>query len=467
MKRLLFAIIAITFLLSSCAKNTDPNTTVSFEDKTESVQIEPAPESESSPQPLNITPVSGDFTVGVYIDPEQSNTVESEAFVASYDDYQVATNVNITILEYSSVADFLKGAQNGEYDLADINSSELIQVFANRHLLADLEGILWDYLNDPEHYFTNILEAGRIDGSLQIAIPYFDLLGIRILSDACAGLEDKVMSFEDLSNLYYSLDVSSRSSLLLFLLDFAPASVDLSVIESGFNEKHIRNLEQAVLLDANMREDFQKNSGDGATVQEPSFLTSYSYTRIYETASTHSVLPYPGNDALSLSAKYLGLIANSDHISEAAAYLQWVFSEEGQRAHEGQPIGNTGSYPSSYWVHKASTEYVIRRQLMGTDFPIETAYAQTQSEIEKVTHFSYSGPSIRELQNVITARLHGSNAVTETPDAYSSFVRHAIEQELISNAEAKEVSDFDDWGEFCAKALELYYKFVGYIVQPS
>ena len=77
MKRLLFAIIAITFLLSSCAKNTDPNTTVSFEDKPESVQIEPAPESESSPQPLNITPVTGDFTVGVYIDPEQGNTVES------------------------------------------------------------------------------------------------------------------------------------------------------------------------------------------------------------------------------------------------------------------------------------------------------------------------------------------------------------------------------------------------------
>ena len=457
MKRFFFSILAIAFLLSSCAVNTASNITVSFDSETEPDQTGSVSESN---QVLLTQTEPGNFKVGCY------KSITTNPFYASYSDYERKFDVEVTILEYENIRDLLYGAKNGEFDLLDTNDTEIAYLFSNHNLLYDLESVLWEYTNNSAEYYTNIIDAGRINGTLQVAIPCFDLCGIRVPESILQSYGHIPSSAEDLLSFYRSIDQEESASQgyilkgAFSLNSFLPSLLPFPECIRNDYQIDEQSLHSYFLLREQILHDISKIK---SIPENTKSLVDWEFQDFYilDQSNTYSVIPYPGQQELSIKPKCLGVTITGSASTEAAAYLQWVFSEEGQRAHEGSSYGTIYDYPMSLWVNREATKYRFLFQNPGYTF--EEYCPQMESAIENSTSLLLTGDIIQALDDAITARLSGRNRFTSYEEL--PFQEVLLQSDLISNAEAKEVSDFDEWGEFCTKALTLYYDYAGYKLQ--
>ena len=470
-------------LFTGCSKE-EPRIAVEFEDETETTQAES--ESEEG-----ILPLTGDFRVGA---------IKGQVVSASFRDYEQVSGVTVEVREYESPEALLDGARKGEFDLLHSYYAEFVMMLGTEEMLLDMEGILKEYLENEEEYYTNILEAGRINGELLMAIPCFNLAGIRVPKLVYESYGGRLESWNDLQKLYDSLPPVARSlkgsgGVEFFLLPLLDAN---TMTEEGLQTLTNERINEVVSFWQNTSDDWEEaetylKNGTGEWEDSNSLFYMYDqdFHRFDALATANRVtldifrdqmntdpgeeaivVPYPGHNGLSIQGMCYSLVKNGIGYPQAAAYLQWLYSEEGQNAYRGTTYGTPGSYNMGFWTRKDAAEYYLGWIGSVGEVSWEMAIEKGEPILSAADCIHVDGNSILGL-NVglaIMARLYGTNQIDETIEAYGRdnvipFTLQCYEAGILNNPEPQTVESFDDWGDFLQKVLRLYYQNMGHVPQ--
>ena len=339
-----FAIIAFV-LFSSCTAVQEENNTDSFPKN-----ITDGTKSEGEGR-LDFGTSSGELTIGI-----MKESFGASVSAALLNDYALSSGVRIEIREYVSDKEMIDAARSGEVDL--IAGNDLVNlILAHEGSLRELEPVLGGLLGTGE-YFDNILESGRINGRLLIAVPHFLLaeevcLPAKAVEDgggAPRNMEELFALYDGLEEGYRSngIDRSRLESVLDAALDWGNGEIDL---ERPFGD--FASLVRRAETDA---EKFTFLTEEVPV--QPLFKLGWGNARIetlkhyyekdgepYSKYGTEArLIPFPirENKGFLIRTASLAVPEKAENPSDAFALLSWLFSKEGQ---ETMRKGDKPKYP--------------------------------------------------------------------------------------------------------------------------
>ena len=482
------AVICVMGFLAACKEENAQKVTF---DPPEEERIETETETQMAAED-EILPLTGDFRVGGVI---------GQSISASFRDYEKASGVTVEEVEYETLEALLDGARKGEFDLLQSNYTDLAMMLGTEGMLLDMEGVLKEYLENDTDYYTNVLEAGRVNGELLMVIPCFNLTGIRVPEAAYESYGKPFETWDDVYTFYESLPAEARSlkggggevdSFIMPLLDWRVMT------EEGLASLTNNRVNQQMAFYQKITNDCEQSQKylDNKTVEKEgsnSLFVIYDdeFFRFDELMKANRValeglgnrlssnpgeeavvVPYPGHNGLSIRGMCYSLVKNGVGHPQAAAYLQWLYSEEGQNAYRGTSYGSPGSYSMGFWTRKDAAEYYLG--WIGSDGEVTRAMAIEKGEpILAAADCLTAEPSSELAMSIsmaVGARLRGTDSIRETIETYSvdnvyPFIRQCMEEGILDNPEPRTVESFDDWGDFLQKVLRLYYQNMGHVPQ--
>ena len=316
-------------------------------------------------------------------------------------EYLASSGTKAEIKEYASEKELIEAARTGEIDL--VSGNDLVSlILAYEGNLTSLDAVIGEYYGAGTCY-DKVLEAGRINGSFLIAVPFFNVMPeseILIPRGAVeeAGGEPRTMA--ELLSLFEKLEAKDRSRSGPMLPDMLLESLlDLSGKRVGGKEAFgvwtalEKGLEED--LQAWLRE-AQNGNVSGRTplftYGEETYLNPVSWKGLYqESGQTYSKygsdavlipLPSAGDAGFAANAVSQSIPKASAHREAAMAFLAWEFSEEGQRKISSWEAHGGGSW---YTVNKDVNREKIERYLKSfmDSAPDGKALQETIEETEK------------------------------------------------------------------------------------
>ncbi|MBR5742208.1 MAG: hypothetical protein IKX85_00285 [Clostridia bacterium] len=307
---------------------------------------------------------SGEFAIGVMKKSFGEESFGASAYSALLNDYALSSGVRIEIREYVSDKEMIDAARSGEVDL--IAGNDLVNlILAHEGSLRELEPVLGGLLGTGE-YFDNILESGRIDGRLLIAIPHFLLaeevcLPAKAIADrggAPRNMEELFALYDGLEEGYRSngIDRSQLESVLDAALDWGKGEIDLAHPFGDFASL-VRRTETDAEKFAFLTEEVPVQPlfrlGRGYPGIEP---LEHFYEKDGEPYSKYGsearLIPFPirENKGFLIRTESLAVPEKAENPSDAFAFLSWLFSKEGQ---ETMRKGDKPKYPGGCPVWKS------------------------------------------------------------------------------------------------------------------
>ena len=351
--------------------------------------------------------------------------------------------------------------------------------------------------------YDKVLEAGRVNGSFLIAIPFFGVTpesGILVPQGAVDALDGKARSMEELLSLFDGLEAKDRSRSGPMLPDMLLESLlDLSGKRVGGKEAFgvwtalEKGLEED--LQAWLRE-AQNGNVSGRTplftYGEETYLNPVSWKGLYQEngqpytqyGSDAVLIPFPVFEGAGFAVNTVSqsIPKASSNREAAMAYLAWELSEEGQRKIASWEAHGGGSW---YTVNKDVNREKIERYLKsfmdgGSDEKaLQEAIEETEKCLEKTNRLaplsfclkqSFSellrlrsaGAEERERWRVMMK--DGTMGAAEDAEKAFSLLASYVEkmEEEAPRPRYFEDGTFEDWPEYLADFLADYLADLGY-----
>ena len=349
----IFFTVIVFVLFSSCTAVQEENDTNDFQENTiDRTKIE-------SEEGLDSATSSGELTIGI-----MKESFGASVSAALLNDYALSSGVRIEIREYVSDREMIDAARSGEVDL--IAGNDLVNlILAHEGSLRELEPVLGGLLGTGE-YFDNILESGRINGRLLIAVPHFLLaeevcLPEKAIADrggAPHNMEELFALYDGLEEGYRSsgIDRSQLESVLDAALDWEKGEIDLERPFGDFASLVRRaetDAEKFTFLTEEVPVQPLFQLGRGYAGIEP---LEHFYENDGESYSKYGtearLIPFPirENKGFLIRTASLAVPEKAENLSDAFAFLSWLFSKEGQ---ETMRKGDKPKYPGGCPVWKS------------------------------------------------------------------------------------------------------------------
>lgn len=278
-----------------------------------------------------LEPVPGDMVVGV-----MQSLYGSGGSRRLIRDYTDIAGVNAEIVEFVSDRDMIDAARRGEIDLA-LGNDLVNLILAHEGNLTDLEPVLGKRLGTGE-YYDNVIEAGRVEEKLLIAIPHFQIdesseviLPTGLLAEGDPGtMEGMTALFSEADGMWLSDEVIVPCPLIGPAIDWDEGTVDMTKLLPAYGA-----MVRAV--------DWSRVTGGPVAFED-------------QEGSGYSCVPLPITDGAGFAISTVsGVIPrNAAHPGAALAFVDWIFSEKGQNL---ICVGNgDNDYPTGCPVLKSAAK---------------------------------------------------------------------------------------------------------------
>ncbi len=438
-------------------------------------------------------PEPGDFVVGAIRD--TSYMVHRGLF----SDYAKETGVKIEIKEYGSDRELIDAARGGEIDLAAGN--DLVNlILASEGSLLSLEPTLGGFIGTVE-YYDSVLEAGRINGELLIAVPHFRLnrmLGVpRGAAEAFGG---EIGTMEEIDELYDSLEKGYRATGVLdnyeLMID---AGIDLPEkrVDLGKTVKVWRDFLRKCRAEA-----AEEADGEGGSLRNAAGIFEWAPEEelpFYDIAgqddryaaeggpvtrfgSEAIFMPMPlgKNHSFGLYTTSGAVPKGAPHAGGALAFIAWLFSEEGQESVLKGDGGN--EYPFSIPVRKNEAHrWIDSFSQYGNDASGGEKEDMKEANRERADAYiamaNRLAASSQNFKNGILSLISLRTADEETRKSQLGFISEDANPVLYRYASEMsgtermpgflEEGTFDDWPEYLESYVADYLADLGYEVTKA
>ena len=450
---------------------------------------EPGSAADGSESEEEYSPEPGDFIIGTMRD-------QYKVHQGLLSDYAKGTGVKVEIAEYGSDRELIEAARGGEIDL--VAGNDLVNlILASEGSLSSLEPVLGKLAGTGE-YYGSILDAGRINGELQIAIPYFRLnrmLGVP--RGAAEALGREIGSMVDIEALYESLEKEYRASGVLDNYDL--------MIDAGIDLPGRRvDLSETVGVWRDFLRKCRADASEGAGGKQGSLLYTPGLFEwmpeeelpFYDIAGQEDRYAAEGGQATRFgseaaflpmplgNSRSFGLYTTSGavpkeapHADAAMAYIAWVFSEEGQESILKADGGN--DYPNCIPVRKDEAhKWIDSFSQYGDDASEEKREEMKAANRERADAYiamanrlpASSNDFKNGIVNLISLRTADEEARKQqlgfiSESANPVLYRYAAEMsEKEASPKFLEDGTFEDWAEYLESFVADYLADLGYEV---
>ena len=448
-----------------------------------------------------VLPEPGDFVIG-----QMKSGFGGENGKWLLSEYLASSGTKAEIKEYASEKELIEAARTGEIDL--VSGNDLVSlILAYEGNLTSLDAVIGEYYGAGTCY-DKVLEAGRVNGSFLIAIPFFGVTpesGILVPQGAVDALDGKARSMEELLSLFDGLEAKDRSHsgpmlpdmLLNSLLDLPGKRVGGKAAFNAWTtlQKDLEDDLQAWL------QEVQSGNASGRmplfTYGGESSFNTVSWKGLYQEngrpytqyGSDAVLIPFPVFEGAGFAVNTVSqsIPKASSNREAAMAYLAWELSEEGQRKIASWEANGGGGWNT---VSKDVNSERIERYLksfMDAD-PDENALQEAVKEAERclekadrlapvsfclkqsfseLLRLRSAGSEERERWRVMLK--DGTMGDAEDAEKAYSLLTSYVEktEEEASRPRYFEEGTFDDWPEYLSDFLADYLADLGYEVTKA
>ena len=448
-----------------------------------------------------VLPEPGDFVIG-----QMKSGFGGENGRWLLSEYLASSGTKAEIKEYASEKELIEAARTGEIDL--VSGNDLVSlILAYEGNLTSLDAVIGEYYGAGTCY-DKVLEAGRVNGSFLIAIPFFGVTPeseILVPQGAVDALDGKARSMEELLSLFDGLEAKDRSHsgpmlpdmLLNSLLDLPGKRVGGKAAFNAWTtlQKDLEDDLQAWL------QEVQSGNASGRmplfTYGGESSFNTVSWKGLYQEngrpytqyGSDAVLIPFPVFEGAGFAVNTVSqsIPKASSNREAAMAYLAWELSEEGQRKIASWEANGGGSWNA---VSKDVNSERIERYLksfMDAD-PDENALQEAVKEAERclekadrlapvsfclkqsfseLLRLRSAGSEERERWRVMLK--DGTMGDAEDAEKAYSLLTSYVEktEEEASRPRYFEEGTFDDWPEYLSDFLADYLADLGYEVTKA
>ncbi|MBR5742353.1 MAG: extracellular solute-binding protein [Clostridia bacterium] len=413
-------------------------------------------------------------------------------------EYLASSGTKAEIKEYACDRELIEAARKGEIDL--VLGNDLVSlILAYEGNLVDLDSVIGGYVGAGTCY-DKVLEAGQINGSFLIAVPFFlvtresEILVPRGAVEEAGG-EPRTMA--EFLSLFDSLEAKDRSRSGPMLPDMLLESLlDLPGKRVGGKEAFGAWTTLEKKLEEDLQAWLQETQNGNASDRMPLFsygkeIDPVSWKGLYqENGQTYSKygsdavlipLPTTGEAGFALNTASQSIPKAAAHREAAMAFLAWEFSEEGQRKISSWEAHGGGSW---YTVNKDVNREKIERYLKSfmdsapDGKALQEAIEETEKCLEKTDRLaplsfclkqSFSellrlrsaGAEERERWRVMMK--DGTMGAAEDAEKAFSLLTFYVEkmEEEAPRPRYFEDGTFEDWPEYLADFLADYLADLG------
>ena len=458
----------ITASLISCS-SAEQETRVYF--GTEEMEQTSSDDQSSS---MTITP--GHVIIG-QIAPKLTSTVAiSEEYMSVY---TKASGATMVIKNYASDKALIDAARSGEIDI--VYGNNLVSfILGCENALVDLEPALEPLLADGE-YYTNIIDAGRMEGKLYMVTPQFSVGSCIAVPEGAVEEFGVPTDFTELLTIFDTLEPEYRSDSVSGMehihgaLDLKGRSFDISPFWNGWTTLRQKQEEDQKISKLFTDEEvyhalFAMSAG---RYFDP--ITYYSYyvkkdgTVYTKYGAKGCLIPYTYQEDIGFSnyAPPYSIPVKAQNQSAALHLIQWLLSEEGQETGVEKGAG------CPLMKSKAQRFFLFYRHGKEIMYTVEEEQAIVEGYIAEVDHVPAYSSILRETieQLLDGGCLDKDNREreidfimaaerSETWSVLIEFLKRFDHEEAIPRFYQEDAADF--WPELLNEYVRAYIGDLGY-----
>lgn len=424
----------------------------------------------SADQPSSITPTPGHVVIG-QLDPKLNGTEVSESLLGVY---AKASGATMEIRNYPSDKALIDAARSGEVDIV-YGDNLVSHILGYEDALVDLEPLLAD-----DEYYTNVIDAGRVDGKLFMVTPQLSV-GSSISVPKGAVEEYGVPTdFTELLAFFDALEPEYRSGSVSGMehihgaLDLKGRSFDIApfwdnwttLLRKQEEDQKVSKLftDQAVYPSL-----FGMSSG---RYFDP--ITYYTYfvqkdgAAYTKYGAKACLIPYAYQENIGFDncAPTYAIPAKAENQSAALHLIGWLLSEEGQEA------GLEKGLACPLMKSKAQRWFLRYRNGKEIPYTVEEEQAIVEGYIAGVDHIPvYSDILLQTIERLLYEGCLGKADRENNIDSYTvensesrrvliEFLRRFDHEEAIPKFYQEEAADF--WPELLNEYVRAYIADLGY-----